>query len=77
MHLHLRFFFAKLPEKLPAAATVITRPAHLGYIIDRLVIPNVNKNDVNQGAGLLAKYDVSWMETNSTSVPPIQKSKQS
>jgi len=62
---------------LPAAATVITGLVHLGDIIDILVIPNVNKNDVTQGAGLLGKYDVSWMQANITGLPPGQKSKQS
>jgi hypothetical protein len=37
----------------------------------------LTKNDLTQGADLLAKNDISWGQANSTGVPPIQKSKQS
>jgi hypothetical protein len=44
---------------------------------DRLVIPDVNKNGIIQGAGYPGQNDVTWGQDNCTSVPPDQKSKQS
>ncbi len=44
---------------------------------NRLVIPNINKNDVIQGIGQLGKNAITWEQANSTDVPPTQKSKQS
>ncbi len=37
---------------------------------DRLVITDVNKNDISQGAGKLGKYDITWGQANSTVVQP-------
>jgi hypothetical protein len=37
----------------------------------------LTKNDVIQGAGQLAKNDITWGQANSTVEPPDHKSKQS
>jgi hypothetical protein len=40
---------------------------------DGLVTPNLNKNDVIEGAGKLDKNDVTWGQANSTAMLPDQK----
>jgi hypothetical protein len=40
---------------------------------DRLVTSDVNKNNINRGAGKLGKNDVTMPEANSTGMPPDQK----
>jgi hypothetical protein len=42
----------------------------------RLVIPDVNKNDIIQGTGKQGQNDVTLGQGNSTCMPPDQKSKQ-
>ncbi len=40
-------------------------------------MPDVNKNDVIQGAGQLGQNDVTWGQANFTGMPPNPKGKQS